>query len=106
MASSTTYTVSWVDFLPLGLIVFSAVVIFLAGRTRWLKCPSCGNVFKAPSVDNRRPATGWTLPYMGTVKCPKCGESRPRRDYQTVKVKEPMFTGTIRQEDSASPSPP
>ena len=72
----------WIDFLPLGVIVFSAVVVFLAGNSKKLKCPGCGTVFAAPSVDIRKSGAGWTLPYMGKVKCPKCGESRSRRGYQ------------------------
>jgi len=73
---------SWIDFLPLGLIVFSAVVVMLAGRTKMLKCPDCGTVFPAPAMDVKRSGVGWTLPRFGYVKCPKCGESRSRRDYQ------------------------
>lgn len=72
---------SWVDFLPLALIVFSAVVVMLAGRGKMLKCPDCGNVFPPPYTDLKRSGTGWTLPRLGVVKCPKCGESRARKDY-------------------------
>ena len=105
-APSSTYSTSWIDFLPLVLIVFSAVVIWLAGRTRKLKCPDCGTVFNAPALDNKRSGMGWTLPYLGSVKCPKCGQQRSRRDYQKVKYKEPNFTGTILPEGSASPLSP
>ena len=104
-APSSTYSMSWVDFLPLALIAFSAVVILLAGRTKKLKCPDCGTVFNAPTFDNKRSGLGWTLPYLGSVKCPKCGQKRSRMDYQKVKYKEPKFTGTILREGSASPSP-
>lgn len=106
MASSSSSAMSWIDFLPLALIVFSLVVIMLAGRGRKLRCPDCGAVFNAPAMDSKRSGVGWTLPYMGTVKCPKCGEARGRRDYQKVKVKEPRFNGIIPQEGSPSPSPP
>jgi uncharacterized C2H2 Zn-finger protein len=105
-APSSTSSMSWVDFLPLALIAISAVVILLAGRTKKLKCPDCGTVFNAPSFDNKRFGLGWTLPYLGVVKCPRCGQKRSRRDYQKVKYKEPKFTGTILPEGSASPSPP
>jgi predicted RNA-binding Zn-ribbon protein involved in translation (DUF1610 family) len=65
------------------VIIFAAIVLMaLAGRGRKLKCPDCGTVFSAPGMDNKRSGMGWTLPYMGGVKCPKCGESRSRRDYQ------------------------
>ncbi len=106
MASSSGPTTSWIDFLPLVLIVFSAVIIMLSGRNRKLRCPDCETVFNAPAMDNKRSGMGWTLPYMGAVKCPKCGETRGRRDYQKVKVKEPKFNGIIPQEGSPSPSPP
>jgi uncharacterized C2H2 Zn-finger protein len=94
MASPETST-SWIDFLPLLLIVFAAAVIMLAGRKKMLRCPECGNVFAAPAFDNRRSGLGWTLPYLGQLKCPKCGQSRGRRDYKTVKVKQPNFTGVL-----------
>jgi uncharacterized C2H2 Zn-finger protein len=72
---------SWIDFLPLVLIVFAAVVVMLAGRGKMLKCPDCGNVFAPPYMDLKRSGVGWTLPRMGVVKCPKCGQARARRDY-------------------------
>jgi len=68
--------------VPLGIVVVAVVLVGLAGRGKMLKCPDCGTVFAAPSVDAKRSGMGWTLPYMGSVKCPKCGESRSRRDYQ------------------------
>lgn len=97
MASSSGYSTSWVDFLPLALIFVSAALIFMSGRSKMLKCPNCGTVFPPPAFDNKRSGVGWTLPHMGSVKCPKCGESRGRRDYQKIKVKEPKYTGTIQQ---------
>ncbi|MGH9918802.1 MAG: hypothetical protein ACRD6W_08050 [Nitrososphaerales archaeon] len=103
--ASTGNSTSWIDFFPLVLIFFSAAIIMLAGRTKMLKCPECGSVFAAPAFDNRRSGSGWTLPYLGKLRCPKCGQSRGRRDYQTVKVKRPKFTGTLPQADSASPDP-
>ena len=101
--SSSTYSTSWVDFLPLVLIFFSAAVVFLANRTKKLKCPDCGTIFNAPAFDVKRSGLGWTLPYLGSVKCPKCGRARGRRDYQKVKYKEPKFTGTIVPEGSTPP---
>jgi predicted RNA-binding Zn-ribbon protein involved in translation (DUF1610 family) len=102
-APSSPPPTSWIDFFPLVLIVFSAVVILLAGRTRKLKCPACGTVFNAPAMDNKRSGLGWTLPYLGVVKCPQCGQKRSRRDYQKVKYKEPKFTGTLVPEGSTPP---
>ena len=68
--------------VPIAIIVVALVLVSLAGRGRQLKCPDCGTVFAAPAVDNKRSGLGWTFPYTGFVKCPKCGESRSRRDYQ------------------------
>jgi hypothetical protein len=72
---------SWIDFLPLVLIVFAAVVVMLAGRGKMLICPNCGNVFPPPYMDLKRHGIGWTFPRLGVVKCPKCGQTRPRKDY-------------------------
>jgi uncharacterized C2H2 Zn-finger protein len=101
--SSSGTSTSWIDFFPLILIVFAAVMIMLAGRKKMLKCPECGNVFAAPAFDNKRSGLGSTLPYLGQLKCPKCGQGRGRRDYKTVKVKQPNFTGVLPQADSSSP---
>jgi len=68
--------------LPIGIVVAVVAVSFLVGRGRRLKCPDCGTVFSPPPMDTKRSGMGRTLPYMGSVKCPKCGESRSRRDYQ------------------------
>jgi uncharacterized C2H2 Zn-finger protein len=68
----------------LAVVVILAALLAvtsLASRGRKLKCPECGTVFRPPAMDNKRSGLGWTFPYTGTVKCPKCGESRGRRDY-------------------------
>ncbi|MDA4114929.1 MAG: hypothetical protein OK442_00065 [Thaumarchaeota archaeon] len=102
MASSGTST-SWIDFFPLILIVLAGIMIMLAGRKKMLKCPECGNVFAAPAFDSKRSGSGWTLPYLGQLKCSKCGQSRGRRDYKTLKVKQTKFTGVLPQAGSPSP---
>jgi len=71
-----------VSLATVGIVLIAIVVVALAGRGRKLKCPDCGTVFAAPAMDNKRSGMGWTLPYTGTVKCPECGQSRGRRDYQ------------------------
>ncbi|HVB95495.1 MAG TPA: hypothetical protein VND41_02700 [Nitrososphaerales archaeon] len=68
--------------VTLAIVLVAIVAVALAGRGMRLKCPDCGTVFSAPAVDTKRSGIGLTLPYMGKVKCPKCGESRSRRDYQ------------------------
>jgi uncharacterized C2H2 Zn-finger protein len=80
-----------ISLLAPVVIVLVAVVLVFAGR-RKLRCPNCGNVFSAPSMDNKNSGLGLTLPFMGKVKCPKCGESRPRRDYQKPDAPSPAAT--------------
>jgi uncharacterized C2H2 Zn-finger protein len=67
--------------VPIAIIAIVFVVSMLAVRGKQLKCPECGTVFKGPMADNKRSGLGWTFPYLGTIKCPKCGQSRSRRDY-------------------------
>lgn len=68
--------------VSVAVVLVIVVMVALAGRGKRLKCPDCGTVFNPPAMDNKRSGLGWTPPYMGIVKCPQCGESRPRRDYQ------------------------
>jgi predicted RNA-binding Zn-ribbon protein involved in translation (DUF1610 family) len=70
--------------LPLAIIIVALVAVLVAGKGKQLKCPDCGTVFSPPAMDQKRSGLGWTLPFMGNVKCPTCGESRGRRDYQKV----------------------
>ncbi len=71
-----------IALVPIVILVVAVVLLSIAGRRRQLKCPDCGTVFAAPAMDVKRSGLGWTLPFMGNVKCPKCGQSRSRRDYQ------------------------
>jgi uncharacterized C2H2 Zn-finger protein len=82
MAQSQAGYPLWLQFFPLILIFVAAVIVAFAGRGKMLKCPECGNVFVPPYMDMKRSGIGWTLPYLGKVKCPKCGQSRSRRDYK------------------------
>jgi len=96
----------------IGLTIVAATVIIvvavvgivaLVGRGTKLKCPDCGTVFSAPLMDNKFSGLGWTLPYTGRVKCPNCGESRSRRDYQKVRASSQPLTQ--RAPPAGSPSP-
>ena len=69
--------------IPVALAaIFVVPALYARGQT--LKCPNCGEVFKAPLMDQRTYGIGWSPPYMGRVACPKCKEARSRRDYQKV----------------------
>jgi uncharacterized C2H2 Zn-finger protein len=72
--------------LVLVLIVFVIVIVAVAllNRNKRLKCPKCGQVFKAPLMDDKF-VVGVTFPYMGQVKCPHCGTARLRVEYEKVK---------------------
>jgi predicted RNA-binding Zn-ribbon protein involved in translation (DUF1610 family) len=72
----------------LVVIVAVFVVPMLYARGKWLKCPDCGEVFKAPATDQRSLGVGVSPPYLGKVKCPKCGQVRSRRDY--IKASPPQ----------------
>jgi uncharacterized C2H2 Zn-finger protein len=72
--------------IPIAIIVVVFGVLALMTRGKMLKCPDCGTVFASPAVDQKRSGLGWTFPYAGVVKCPKCGQTRSRRDYQKAPV--------------------
>jgi predicted RNA-binding Zn-ribbon protein involved in translation (DUF1610 family) len=66
------------------IIVILVLIIVLAAvlnRGKQLKCPDCEHVFNAPIMEEKISGLGWTFPYAGRIKCPKCGKSRSRRDY-------------------------
>ena len=77
--------VSDLIYAPIAIAVVLVLVFLvpvLLNRGKWLKCPDCGEVFKAPAMDQRYTGIGLSPPGLGRVKCPKCGELRSRRDYQ------------------------
>ena len=78
MVSSLIYGV----VILLAALVLVFLVPALLTRGKWLKCPDCGEVFKAPMMDQRYTGIGLSPPGLGRVKCPKCGQMRSRRDYQ------------------------
>ena len=73
---------------PLVIVLLAFVIIIVAvallNRGKRLKCPKCGQVFKAPMMDDKF-VVGVTLPYLGQVKCPHCGTARSRVEYEKVK---------------------
>lgn len=65
------------------VVAVPVVVVTALNRGKRLKCPKCGNVFKAPFFDEKMIGFGWTFPYLGNVECPHCHGVRSRRAYST-----------------------
>jgi ssDNA-binding Zn-finger/Zn-ribbon topoisomerase 1 len=72
----------------LVIVVFVVIIAVgvLLSRGKQLKCPDCEHVFNAPIMEEKTMGFGLTFPYLGTVRCPKCGNKRSRRDY--IKVEQ------------------
>jgi uncharacterized C2H2 Zn-finger protein len=73
--------------VPLIVVIVLVVVIVAAALVncgKQLQCPRCGQVFKSPLMDDKMLGAGWTLPYLGTVKCPHCGVELSRREYSKI----------------------
>jgi uncharacterized C2H2 Zn-finger protein len=68
----------------LVVLVIISIVGVLLSRGKKLKCPDCENTFTAPILDEKLMGLGYTIPYLGLVRCPKCGNKRSRRDYNKV----------------------
>lgn len=73
-----------VPLIVVTVLVVIVVAAALLNRGKQLKCPKCGQVFKSPMMDDKTLGAGWTLPYLGTVRCPHCGAELSRREYDKV----------------------
>gem|GEM_PF-850695 len=73
-----------IPIVVLLIIVIPIVVGVLLSRGKQLKCPDCGCVFNTPIMDKKTMGFGLTFPYLGIVKCPKCGIKRSRCDYDKI----------------------
>lgn len=51
--------------------------------TKYLECSKCGHIFKAPKMDEKY-TIGYTIPGLGLVKCPGCGERTRRKNYKAL----------------------
>ena len=79
--------ISQVILVPLIVVIVIVAIVVAAAllnRGKQLKCPKCGQVFKSPMMDDKMLGGGWTIPYLGTVKCPHCGVELSRREYSKV----------------------
>ncbi|MDR2707621.1 MAG: hypothetical protein LBB87_02585 [Nitrososphaerota archaeon] len=77
---------------PIIIIISSTFAIIatliaigvILSHGKQLKCPDCERIFNAPIMEEKYTGFGWTLPYMGNITCPKCGNKRSRRDFNKV----------------------
>lgn len=51
---------------------------------KYLECPDCGFVFKAPLADLKFTHLGFTFPGLGIVRCPECKEEKRRKEYRQL----------------------
>lgn len=69
---------------------------------KFLECPNCSFVFKAPAMDLKFNGLGWTVPGLGVVKCPECKQQKRRKYFKQVQESdlsrnsETRSDGTIR----------
>jgi uncharacterized C2H2 Zn-finger protein len=54
----------------------------MISMVKFLECPNCGFVFKAPVMDLKFTHLGWTIPGAGVVRCPQCKEEKRRKHYK------------------------
>jgi ssDNA-binding Zn-finger/Zn-ribbon topoisomerase 1 len=88
-----------ITFVVIGVII---VVGALLSRGKQLRCPDCEHVFNAPIMEEKWSGLGWTLPYMGIIRCTKCGNKRSRRDYNKV---EQQQTKESKKQDTPTKRP-
>ncbi len=67
-----------------GQINYSEVDAIQVSMAKYLECPDCGFVFKAPIADIKLTHLGFTFPGLGLVRCPECKEEKRRREYRIV----------------------
>ncbi len=79
-------------FVAVPIVIAVAFIsLWLRTRGQWLKCPECGEVFKAPATDQKTVGAGPVPAGIGSVVCPKCGNARARRHY--LKAAPPASKG-------------
>jgi uncharacterized C2H2 Zn-finger protein len=84
-----------IGVLTCVILVAVIIVCVILSSGKQLKCPDCEHIFNAPLMEEKRMGFGLTFPYLGTIRCPKCGNARLRSDYikveqQTKKRKSPV----------------
>ena len=56
---------------------------------KYLECPDCGFIFKAPVADIKFTHIGFTFPGLGLVRCPECKGEKRRKYYRKVQESDP-----------------
>jgi DNA-directed RNA polymerase subunit RPC12/RpoP len=73
-----------IPLIIVAIVILVPVIVALLNRGKKLKCPDCGHVFKAPFMDEKSFGIGWTFPYVGRIKCSRCGASHSRKTFSKV----------------------
>ncbi len=55
---------------------------------KFLKCPNCSFVFRAPMMDKKILGFGFSPPGWGVVECPNCKQDKARQFYIVVLEEE------------------
>ncbi len=69
---------------------------------KFLKCPKCGQGFKAPKMDLKFTGLGYSIPGLGVIKCPDCDYRDRRKRFIEISEEEMIQA----QNESVSSSEP
>lgn len=72
---------------------------------KYLECPNCSFVFKAPAMDLKFAGLGWTVPGLGVVKCPQCKESKRRKYYKVVQESDLARNAVVKEDETVMAKP-
>ena len=72
---------------------------------KFLECPNCGFVFKAPIMDMKFSHLGWTIPGTGVVRCPQCREEKRRKHYKKAQESQLANNATAKAHEDVASKP-
>lgn len=72
---------------------------------KFIVCPNCGKIFKSPAMDLKYIGLGWTVPGLGVVKCPNCGERKARKHYSVAQEADFQSQNVKSDVPKAAPTP-
>ncbi len=73
---------------------------------KYLECPNCGFVFKAPVMDLKFTKLGVTFPGTGIVRCPECKQEKRRKHYAVVPESDLAKNATSKANDGTAQTKP